>query len=86
MGLQLSVNGLRKHSSFLIFCLYLFLYVVFCSVLVQCYLVASHAVAVENANLLILLAGHVVQALVGLHIAYLSRTHTETTVINTVKT
>ncbi|KAG7242050.1 hypothetical protein INR49_024096 [Caranx melampygus] len=33
------------------------------------YLVASHAVAVKNADLLILLAGHVVQALVGLHIA-----------------
>lgn len=41
------------------------------------YLVASHAVAVENADFLILLAGHVVQALVGLHITDLSRAHTE---------
>lgn len=64
-----------------IHCIYLF---IFCSVLVPCYLVASHAVAVENADLLILLAGHVVQALVGLHIAYLSRIQTETTVSNTV--
>lgn len=39
------------------------------------YLVASHAVAVENADFLILLACHVVQALVGLHVTDLSRTH-----------
>lgn len=32
------------------------------------YLVASHAVAVENTHFLVLLAGHVVQALVGLHV------------------
>lgn len=44
------------------------------------YLVASHAVAVKNADLLVLLAGHVVQALVGLHIAYLCQTHIEATV------
>lgn len=45
--------------------------------LVLGYLVASHAVAVENADFLILLAGHVVQALVGLHITDLSRLHTQ---------
>ncbi len=52
------------------------MYVVCFSVLVLRYLVASHAVAVENANFLILLAGHVVQALVGLHVTDLSRLHT----------
>lgn len=41
------------------------------------HLVASHAVAVENANLLIFLAGHVVQALVGLHVTDLRQTHTD---------
>lgn len=49
----------------------------FSAVLVLRYLVASHAVAVENADFLILLAGHVVQALVGLHITDLSRIHTQ---------
>lgn len=41
------------------------------------YLVASHAVAVENANLLVFLAGHVVQALVGLYVTDLRQTHTD---------
>lgn len=40
-----------------------------------CYLVASHPVTVENADLLVLLAGHVVQTLVSLHITDLSQTH-----------
>lgn len=35
------------------------------------YLVASHAVAVENTHFLVLLSGHVVKALVGLHITNL---------------
>lgn len=43
------------------------------------YLVASHAVAVENADFLILLASHVVQALVGFNITDLSRIHTQKT-------
>lgn len=40
------------------------------------YLVASHAVAVENTHFLVLLSGHVVQALVGLHIPDLKIYHT----------
>lgn len=44
----------------------------FSSVSVLCYLVASHAVAVENADLLILFASHVVQTLIGLHITDLN--------------
>lgn len=56
------------------------------SVLVLRYLVASHAVAVKNANFLILFAGHVVQALVGLHIADLNRIDTENTSSNTIST
>lgn len=39
------------------------------------YLVASHAVAVENTHFLVLLTGHVVQALVGLHVTDLERNH-----------
>lgn len=54
------------------------------AVLVLRYLVASHAMAVENADFLVLLAGHVVQALVGLHVTDLSRIHTETTLSNTI--
>lgn len=61
---------------FLILCQYLFLYVVSLTVFILRYLVASHAVAVENADSLILLAGHVVQALVGLHVTDLSK-HTQ---------
>ena len=45
------------------------------------HLVASHAVAVEDANLLVLLAGHVVQALVGLHVSDLGRNDTTAAVI-----
>lgn len=55
-----------------LFLCFLYLYVVFFPL---CYLIASHAMAVENADFLILLAGHVVQALVGLHITDLSGTH-----------
>lgn len=36
------------------------------------YLVATHAMTVENPNLLVLFAGHIVQTLVGLHISDLS--------------
>lgn len=67
----------------IILCKYVCLYVVF--FLFLTYLVASHAVAVEDANFLILLAGHVVQALVGLHITDLGRIHTESDIVTSTE-
>lgn len=61
---------------FLILCQYFCLYIV--SFPPSWYLVASHAVAVEYADFLVLLTGHVVQTLVGLHVTDLSRIHTHT--------
>ena len=53
---------------------------------VPLHLVASHAVAVEDPDLLVLLAGHVVQALIGLHVTDLGRNETTAAVIqNTFK-
>ena len=48
---------------------------------VPLYLVASHAVAVEDPDLFVLLAGHVVQALVGLHVTDLGRNDTTAAII-----
>lgn len=69
---------------FLILCQYFCLYIV--SFPPSWYLVASHAVAVEYADFLVLLTGHVVQTLVGLHVTDLSRihTHTDTTWRNSI--